>query len=203
MGKRKKTGLFFGSFNPIHVGHLVISNYMLEFAGLDEIWLMVSPHNPLKEKKSLLAGHHRYAMTDLAVADHPRIRASNFEFQLPRPSYTINTLVRLEEKYPEREFILIAGSDIFPTFHKWKNYEELLKNYQFYIYNRPASDPGKYSEHPHVKVFAAPLMEISSSFIREAIGKGKDMRYFVPAKVYDYILEMHFYQKRAGTGDAK
>lgn len=194
--RRKKTGLFFGSFNPVHVGHLVIANYMLEFAGLDEVWLMVSPHNPLKEKKSLLAGNHRYAMVNLAVGDNPRIRASNFEFRLAQPSYTIDTLVRLEEKYPGKEFILIAGTDIFPSFHKWKNYEQLLDLYRIFVYKRPGFDAGQFASHPNVKIFDAPLMEISSSFIRDAIRDGKDMRYFLPEGVYDYIIEMHFYQEK-------
>jgi nicotinate-nucleotide adenylyltransferase len=193
--KRKKTGLLFGSFNPIHIGHLVIANYMLEFAGLDEVWLMVSPHNPLKEKRTLLAGHHRYAMVQLAVEDQVRIKASNFEFSLPIPSYTIDTLVRLEEKYPRNEFILIAGTDIFPTFHKWKNHEALLENFNFYVYPRKGSDAGAFAAHPHVRLFPAPLMELSSSFIRQALRKGKDIRYFLPGKVYDYIREMHFYEK--------
>lgn len=194
--KTKMTGLFFGSFNPVHVGHLVIANYMLEFAGLDEIWLMVSPHNPLKKKPSLLAGHHRFAMVNIAVGDHSRLKASNFEFGLAQPSYTIDTLVRLEEKYPGRKFVLIAGTDIFPTFHQWKNYETLLRNYEIFVYNRPGYDAGSFASDPHVRIFDAPLMEISSSFIREAISNGKDVRYFLPAGVYDYILEMHFYEKK-------
>ena len=195
--KRKNTGLFFGSFNPIHIGHLAIANYMLEFTDLDEMWFMVSPHNPLKEKESLLAGHHRYALVQIATENYPRFRASNFEFNLPRPSYTIDTLVRLEEKYPGRRFTLIAGSDIFPTFHKWKNWEELLANYRIYVYNRPGSESGsgigKYEGHPNIRLFKAPMMEISSSFIRDALSEGKDIRFFLPEKVYEYILEMHFY----------
>jgi nicotinate-nucleotide adenylyltransferase len=189
----KKTGLFFGSFNPIHIGHLVIANYMLEFSDLEEIWFMISPQNPLKEKESLLADHHRFALVQIAIEEYPRFKASNFEFQLPRPSYTIDTLVRLEEKYPGRQFVLIAGTDIFPTFHKWKNWKELLKNYKIYVYNRPDSGLGKYSGHPNISFYKAPLMEISSSFIRDAISKGKDVRFFLPEKVYEYIQEMHFY----------
>ena len=191
--KSKNTGLFFGSFNPIHIGHLAIANYMLEFTDLDEVWFMVSPHNPLKEKESLLAGHHRSALVQIATENYPRFRASNFEFSLPRPSYTIDTLVRLEEKYPDRRFILIAGTDIFPTFHKWKNWEELLDNYRIYVYNRPGSGLGKYEGHPNIRLNRAPLMEISSSFIRDAISQGKDIRFFLPEKVYEYITEMHFY----------
>jgi nicotinate-nucleotide adenylyltransferase len=192
---RKKTGLFFGSFNPVHAGHLIIANYFLEYSDLEEIWFIVSPHNPLKEKKSLLPDHHRYAMVQIAVEDDLRMRASNFEFNLPKPSYTIDTLIRLEEKYPGNEFIMIAGSDIFPSFHKWKNYEELLKNYHFYIYSRPSYGLGEYEGHPHIRLFNAPMMEISASFIRQGLAEGKDLRYFFPCKVYDYLKEMHFYEK--------
>ncbi len=193
--KTKKVGLFFGSFNPIHSGHMIIAGYMLHFTDLDDVWLVISPHNPLKEKKSLLADNHRYAMVQIAIEDNPRLRASNIEFKLAQPSYTIDTLVRLEEKHPDHQFVLIAGTDIFPTFHKWKNYEILLENYKFYIYRRPGYEAGEYALHPHVHIFDAPMMEISSSFIREAIAEGRDIRYFVPEKVYQYMKEMHFYEK--------
>ena len=191
----KKVGLFFGSFNPIHAGHMIIAGYMLNFTDLDDVWMVISPHNPLKEKKTLLADHHRYAMVQIAVEDNPRLRASNIEFKMPQPSYTIDTLVRLEEKHPDHRFVLIAGTDIFPSFHKWKNYEILLENYKFYIYRRPGFDAGVYENHPHVTIFDAPLMEISSSFIRQAIFDGRDIRYLVTEKVYQYIREMHFYEK--------
>jgi len=193
--KVKKVGLFFGSFNPIHAGHMIIAGYMLNFTDLDDVWMVISPQNPLKEKKSLLADHHRYAMVQIAVEDHPRLRACSIEFKMPRPSYTIDTLVRLEEKHPDHQFVLIAGTDIFPTFHKWKNYEVLLEHYKLYIYRRPGYEAGSYAENPHVIIFNAPLMEISSSFIRQAILEGRDVRYFVPDKVYDYIREMHFYEQ--------
>jgi len=193
--KIKKAGLFFGSFNPIHTGHMIIAGYVLGFNDRDDVWMVISPHNPLKGKKTLLAGHHRYAMVQIAVEDHPRLRACNIEFKMPQPSYTIDTLVRLEEKHPDHQFVVIAGTDIFPTFHKWKNYDTLLENYKFYIYRRPGFDPGTYASHRNVFIFDAPLMEISSSFIRQAIFDGRDIRYFVPEKVYDYIREMHFYEK--------
>lgn len=193
--KIKKVGLFFGSFNPIHTGHLIIANHMLEFSDLDDVWMVISPHNPLKEKKFLLADHHRFAMVQIAVEDHPRLRVSNIEFKLPQPSYTIDTLTYLDEKYPDHQFVLIAGSDIFPTLHKWKNYRELLKHYRFYIYRRPGFDPGEYAGNPNIILFDAPLMEISSSFIRQSIAEGRDIRYLVPEKVYQYIREMHFYEK--------
>jgi nicotinate-nucleotide adenylyltransferase len=194
MDKKKKTGLYFGSFNPIHIGHMIIASYMVEFTDLDEVMLVISPHNPLKEKKSLLPDHHRLALANVAVEDESRIRTTNIEFKMPQPSYTIDTVARLEEKYPDMEFILIAGTDIFPTFHKWKNYKEILRKCRMYIYNRPGYTLGEYKGHPNITLYDAPLMEISSSFIRKSIGEGKDMRYFLPEKVYRYIKEMHFYE---------
>ncbi len=195
MSEKTKTGLFFGSFNPIHAGHLILAEYMAEYAGLKEVWFVVSPQNPLKEKKSLLADYHRLAMVNIAVEDDARLRSCNIEFKMPQPSYTIDTLAYLSEKYPDRYFILIGGTDILPSFHKWKNYQELLKQYELYIYNRPHHDPGEYNDHPHIKFFDAPLIEISASFIRDSIVKGKDIKYMLPPKVYEYIKEMHFFEK--------
>ncbi len=193
--QQRKTGLFFGSFNPIHIGHLIIGGYMREFTDLDEVWFVISPHNPLKEKKTLLADHHRLMLVKTAIEDDPGFRAIDIEFKMPQPSYTIDTLTYLAEAYPERELILIGGTDILPSFHKWKNYRELLDQYQIYIYNRPGYDPGEYAGHPHIHFFDAPLMQISSSFIRQAIGEGKDVQYMLPPKVWQYIREMHFYEK--------
>jgi len=191
---KSKTGLFFGSFNPIHNGHLMIAGYMVEYTDLNEVWFIVSPQNPLKEKSTLLEDHHRLAMANIAVEDDPRLRASNIEFHLPKPSYTIDTLTYLQEKYPQKEFILIAGSDTLPTLHKWKNYEQLLELYHFYIYPRPFSEKSPFDDHPHVRFVPAPLIEISSSFIRKGISEGKNMSYFLPDKVWKYIEEMHFYK---------
>ena len=190
-----KTGLFFGSFNPIHIGHMVLANYMLEFTDLDEVWFVVSPHNPLKEKQTLLAQNHRLAMVRLAVEDHKGLKASNIEFKLPQPSYTINTLVHLQEKYPKKEFSLIMGMDNLQTFDKWKNYEQILKNYTLYVYPRPRLEPGKFANHPSVVLTDAPIMEISSSFIRKAIKEKKNVDCFMPEKVAAYIEEMNFYKK--------
>lgn len=189
-----RTGLFFGSFNPIHNGHLMIASYMVEYTDLKEVWFIVSPHNPLKEKATLLADHQRLAMANISVEDDPRFRASNIEFHLLQPSYTIDTLTYLSDKYPDKEFVLIAGSDNLPSFHKWKNYEKLLEFYQLYIYPRPPSGSSPFDNHPHIHFTASPLIEISSSFIRESIKQGKDMRYFLPEKVWKYIEEMHFYK---------
>jgi len=194
LSNKNKTGLFFGSFNPIHNGHLIIAGYMVEYTGLKEVWFIVSPQNPLKEKSTLLEDHHRLAMANIAVEDDPRFRASNIEFHLPKPSYTIDTLTYLREKYPHKEFILIAGSDTLPTLHKWKNYEQLLEQYPFYIYPRPFTEKSPYDHHPHIHFVPAPLIEISSSFIRKGISEGKNMSYFLPDKVWKYIEEMHFYK---------
>jgi len=193
--RHKKTGLLFGSFNPIHNGHLILASYMLEFTDIDEVWFVVSPQNPLKEKKSLLADYHRLALARLAVEDHTKMQVSDIEFKMPKPSYTIDTLTWLSEKYENRDFIIICGTDVFPTFHKWKNYEALLDQYQFYVYPRPNSELGAYERHPNIQLFPAPQMEISSSFIRKGIYKKKNMSFWMPDKVYEYILKMHFYEK--------
>lgn len=191
-----KVGLFFGSFNPIHIGHLAIANYMVEYSDLDEIWLVISPQNPLKKKKTLLNEFDRYKMVELAVGDDIRIKPSNIEFSMPKPSFTIDTLTYLSEKNPNHQFVLIAGTDNFHSFHKWKNYEEILKNYKLYIYPRPGFNLGKYENHESISLINAPQMEISSSFIRDAIKEKKDIRYFLPNKVYDYILKMNLYQTK-------
>ena len=190
-----KIGLFFGTFNPIHVGHLVIANYMAEFTDLDKVWFVVSPHNPLKKKETLLADNHRLALVREAIGDNKKLKASNIEFSLPQPSYTINTLVHLNEKYPKDKFVLIMGCDNIQTFHKWKNHEEILKHHEIYVYPRKGADGGDLKNHPKVKMTDAPLMEISSSFIRKAIKEKKDVRYMMPESVYDYVKEMNFYKK--------
>ncbi len=195
MGKSKKIGLLFGSFNPIHSGHLILANYMAEFTDLDEVWFVVSPQNPLKNKSSLLADYHRLALTRLAVEDNTKLKVSNIEFGMPVPSYTIDTLTWLNEYNTDKEFVIICGTDIFPHFHKWKNYNEILNQYSIYVYPRPGYDMGKYSNHQSIKMYEAPLMEISSSFIRKGIKEKKNMSYWMPESVYQYILEMHFYER--------
>lgn len=191
----KKTGLLFGSFNPIHNGHLILANYMAEFTDLDEVWFVVSPQNPLKNKSSLLADYHRLALVRLAVEDCNKLKVSNIEFNMPKPSYTIDTLTWLSDYNPDREFVVICGADIFPSFHKWKNYNEILNQYSLYVYPRPGYHLGKYNNHPAITLYNAPLMEISSSFIREGIKEKKNMSFWMPEEVYNYILEMHFYEK--------
>jgi len=194
LNKTIKTGLFFGSFNPVHHGHLMIAGYMAGYTDLDQVWFVVSPQNPLKEKSGMLAGHHRLAMVDLAIEEDERFRSSNIEFKMPRPSYTIDTLTWLGEKYPDREFVVIAGSDILTNFHKWKNPEAILGLYSMYLYPRPGALPGQFDGHPSIVRTQAPLITISSSFIRQGIREGKNMRYFLPEKIWKYVEEMHFYR---------
>jgi len=189
-----KIGLFFGSFNPIHIGHLVIASWFVEFTDIDKVWFVVSPQNPFKEKKSLLADHHRLALVRLAVEDDARFQVSDIEFRMPKPSYTIDTLTYLDEKYPDKKFVLLTGSDQLPTFDNWKNPDRLLELYQMYVYSRPGLPGSKYEHHSSVKLFDTPLMQISSTLIRQAIHEKKDIRYLLPPKVWEYITEMHFYE---------
>ncbi len=203
-----KIGLYFGTFNPIHVGHLVIANYMAEFTDLDQVWLVVSPHNPLKEKSTLLADHHRLALVQIAIEDNDRLRASDIEFKLPKPSYTVTTLTHLKERFPQHEFAMIMGEDNLRTLHKWYNYDYLLKNHRIYVYPRvltiqeeaEVQEIGKqtknaFSEHENVILCEdAPVMKVSASFIRNAIREKKDVRYLLTDPVQKYIDEMNFYK---------
>ena len=174
---------------------MVIANYMLAHTDLDKIWFVVSPHNPLKQKSSLLDERQRLQMVTLAIGDNNKMKASNIEFKLPQPSYTINTLAYLKEKHPSNSFALIMGSDNLQGFHKWKNYEEILKNYELYVYPRPDTKENELAKHKHVKMVNAPLMELSSTEIRNAVKEKKDVRYFVSPDVWQYMREMHFYEK--------
>ena len=196
-----KIGLYFGSFNPVHIGHMAIAGYMTEFTGLDEVWFVVSPHNPLKNKETLLSDHHRLYMVQIAIGDSYRLKASDIEFKLPLPSYTIDTLTYLREKYNKNEFCLVMGEDNLNTLHKWKNAGELVSKYPIYVYPRRDSlRPSSLlldqlllnAEIHHVN---APLMEISGTFIRKGIKNGRDLSYFLPSAVWKYIREMHFYEK--------
>ena len=190
-----KTGLFFGSFNPIHIGHLAIANYMIEFSEIDELWFVVSPQNPLKKKQSLLTDHHRLDMVRYAIDDDYRFDVSDIEFNMPKPSYTIDTLTYLEEKQPNRNFFLIMGSDGLKYFHKWKNADILERKYHRLVYPRLGAPVANESMHRNISIMKAPQMEISSSFIRESVKQGKDIRHYMPLKAYNYMKNMHFYEK--------
>lgn len=188
-----KVGLFFGSFNPVHIGHLIIANIMAETTDLDKVWLVVSPQNPLKPSKGLLHEFDRYDMARAAVYDHYKIEASDIEFNLPKPSYTIHTLVYLREKHPEKEFRVIMGEDNLSNFVKWKNYERILEDYGLYVYPRPGTQPSKLKEHPNVKMVEAPLLDISATFIRNCVRKRQSVRYLVPDAVEEMIRSRGFY----------
>lgn len=191
-----KIGLFFGSFNPIHIGHLIIANYMATQTDLDKVWLVVSPQNPLKPKKTLARDADRLYLTRLGIGDNPRVTASNIEFGLPKPSYTIDTLTFLKEKYPEHEFALIMGGDNLASLHLWKNYEQILANYDIYIYKRPNHELGELASHPRVRIFEAPLLDISATYIRECLRTGKSVRYLVPEAVWEYLETSSLYRKK-------
>ena len=189
-----KIGLFFGSFNPIHVGHLIIANYMVTQTDLKQVWLVVSPQNPFKKKATLATDYDRLHLVQLAIADNPNLRESKIEFGLPQPSYTVDTLAYLKEQYPDKEFTLIMGSDNIVNFHKWKNYEHILTHHQIYVYERPGSDPEEWRKHPKVSFFDAPLMEISASYIRKCIKEGRSIKYLVTEPVYDYLNGSSLYK---------
>ena len=202
-----KIGLYFGTFNPIHVGHLIIANHMAEYSNLEQIWMVVTPHNPHKEKNSLLDDYKRLHLVALATEDFPKIKASDFEFKLPQPNYTVNTLAHLQDKYPSHEFSLIMGEDNLKTFHKWKNYEVILQNHNIYVYPRVSSeaDPSlkgelakqnpDFENHPRIHKIDAPIVEISSTFIRESRKNKKNVQPLLPAKVWEYIDYNNLYKK--------
>ena len=193
----KNIGLYFGSFNPIHIGHLAIANYMVEYTAIDILWFIVSPHNPHKKKVNLLNSDDRLEMVHRAVDGDDRFQVSDIEFYLPKPSYTIDTLTYLSERNPSKKFMLLIGSDDLKNFHKWKNFESIIEHYGIIVYPRHDFEKSKMMQHPNITVAEkAPMMEISSSFIRNAIRQGKDVRHFLPEKTWKYINEKGFYQKR-------
>ncbi|WP_115460921.1 nicotinate (nicotinamide) nucleotide adenylyltransferase [Winogradskyella aurantiaca] len=189
-------GLFFGTFNPIHVGHLIIANHMVEHSQLDEVWLVVTPLSPFKKKNSLLDNHQRLEMVYRATEDFPKLRPSDIEFNLPQPNYTIKTLLYLKEKFPEHDFSLIMGEDNLASFHKWKNYEEILNQHHIFVYPRIKSKPVKEEFLNNKKIFniSAPILELSSTFIRQEIKANRNIKPMLPVKVWEYLDEMNFYR---------
>lgn len=192
-----KIGLYFGTFNPIHVGHLVIANHMAEFSDLDQIWMVVTPLNPFKKKASLLDDHQRLEMVYLATKDYSKIKPSDIEFKLPQPNYTINTLTYLQEKYQEHNFSIVMGEDNLKTFHKWKNFNIILENHHVFVYPRISDGviDNQFKEHKKIHFIDSPIMEISSTFIRNSIIQGKNIRPLLPEHVWQYLDEMNFYKK--------
>lgn len=186
-------GLYFGSFNPIHIGHLIVANHVAENSEVDKIWFVVSPHNPLKEAHSLLNEYHRLHLVSLAIEDNSKFRASNVEFHLPKPSFTIDTLTYLAEKFPLEKFSIIIGSDSFQNIHRWKNFEQLIANYSFIVYKRPGFVI-KETHGANLTIMEAPLLDISSTYIRTQIKEKKNVRYLLPDPVFTYVVENHYYQ---------
>ena len=193
----KKVGLFFGSFNPIHIGHLILANYILENSDMAELWFVVSPQNPFKDKKSLLSDHNRLDMVQLAVKNYPNMRVSNVEFSLPKPSYTIDTLTYLKEKYPDHSFALIMGEDNLKGLPKWKNSDKLIENYQIIVYPRlfaGEKQENEYLKHENISMVNAPIIELSATEIRNMIKNGKNVRPMLPPEVFDYLDGSNFYK---------
>ncbi len=202
-----KIGLYFGTFNPIHIGHLIIANHLAEYSGLDQIWVVVTPHNPLKNKQNLLEDHQRLHLVYLALEEYPKIKPSDIEFKLSQPNYTVNTLAHLQDKYPQHEFSLILGEDNLKTLHKWKNFEVILQNHEIYVYprvsNKSVTNPNEKSlklnlEHKNnskIYFIDAPIVAISSTFIRENIKNKKNVRPLLSEKVWEYIDNNNFYKK--------
>ena len=183
----RRTGLFFGSFNPVHVGHMILANFMATRTDLDEVWMVVSPQNPFKKQASLARDHDRLHWVRLAIGDSPGLSASDVEFKLKRPSYTIDTLAVLRERHPGREFVLIMGGDNLASLPKWKNSDILLRDFDVYVYNRPGAEPGALAEHPRVTLFEAPLMHLSATYVRGLLAEGKSVRYLVPEAVAEEL----------------
>lgn len=194
MESRKKIGLFFGSFNPIHIGHLIIANSIMENGDLDKVWFVVTPQNPLKPSKSLLHEFDRLDLVGAAIADNYKFEVSDVEFHLPKPNYTAYTLAHLTEKNPNKEFILIIGADNLKNFARWKNYEQILENYKLFVYPRPQVTNPELERHRNVRMIEAPLLDISATFIRKSVRDNKSIRYLVPESVEQMIRSKGFYQ---------
>lgn len=190
----KKIGIYSGSFNPIHHGHVMLANYLVEFSDLDELWFVVSPQNPLKQKDELLDDEERLKMVQLAVGDDPRFHVSDIEMHLPTPSYTINTLTALSEQHPDCQFVFICGMDSLQNLHRWREYEKILDGYKLLVFPREGYDGGELAHHPSVTILKTPILEISSTFIRQCVKEGRDVRHFMPERTFSYMKEHLFYQ---------
>ena len=190
----RRVGLFFGSFNPVHVGHMIIASWAVEMSDLNELWFVVSPHNPLKQKSSLLHGRDRLEMVHRSIGDDLRFRASDIEFGLPQPSYTSVTLAHLQQRHPKVVFTLLMGGDNLASFHKWKNYEAILEGHEIVVYSRPTATDLPLLDHPNVKLLEAPALDISSSLIRQWVREGRDVRHLMPGEAWKYMDEMNFYK---------
>jgi nicotinate-nucleotide adenylyltransferase len=190
-----RIGLFFGTYNPIHIGHLIIANHLVEFSNLDQVWLVVTPHSPFKKKQSLLDDYQRLELVHLATKDYDHLRPSDIEFKLPQPNYTVNTLVHLQEKFPEHQFALIMGEDNLKSLHKWKNYEVILEDYEVFVYPRLSSGglPEQFKNHKNIHRVEAPIIELSATFIRNAIKDKKNVRPMLPEAVWAYVDRMGLY----------
>ena len=195
MEKKENIGLYFGSFNPIHFGHLILANHIVQTTDLDKIWFVVSPQNPLKSKNILIDNNVRLNLVNLAIEGNENFFVSDVEFSLPKPSYTINTLQVLKTRYPDKEFSLIIGEDNLCSFHKWKDYEKIMDLYSIYVYPREESEYTPLIEHSHVHMVDAPLINISSSYIRKLIEQGMDIRYLLPDNVREMIERDKLYRK--------
>lgn len=198
-----KVGLYFGTYNPIHVGHLIIANFMAQYTDLDQVWLVVTPQNPMKKNHNLLEDYHRLAMVKEAIDDNLLLHVTDIEFHLPKPSYTTHTLIALQEKHPDKEFSLIMGEDNLRTLHKWKNYEQILNNHFIYVYPRALTEEeqekmqkkeNRFAHHEKIRMVKAPIMKVSSSLIRKAVQDEKDVRYLLTESVHKYLTEMNFYK---------
>lgn len=188
-----KIGLFFGSFNPIHIGHLIIANTMAENTDLNEVWFVVSPQNPFKKNNNLLHEFDRYEMVKLAINDSYKLKVTDIEFSMSRPSYTIDTLTLLSEKYPEHHFVLIIGEDNLAGFNNWKNHEAILNYYELYVYSRPMAEKSAFHTHPKVKLVDAPQLDISATFIRNSVRENKSIKFLVTQEVENYIMRKKFF----------
>lgn len=195
--KKQEIGLFFGTFNPIHIGHLAIANYIVEFTDIRELWFVVTPQSPWKKKSNLLPDRQRQHMIELAIEKHYKFKVSDIEFKMPKPNYTINTLTWLIDKYPTKKFSLIIGGDNLQHFKKWKNWEKILENHKVYVYKRKEyieNVDNELLKFGEIEMLNAPIIEVSSSFIRDGVKNDKDLRFFVPPKTYKYIIDNNYFK---------